>query len=190
MNAVMHCYLTVARLCLRWGVHVGQHKSIVLWCLHNLQWWNKLPTPLRNIVQPGRIVFDLLTVYTRDCLGLRFGAMPDAIRTALFLLVCLTRQHQLPVPHLILFSAVSTSSSFSEHQQSSSSFDLPFSLTDNHAFISQSLLEDQLDVLAVTKCWHQCSNDIPILQATPPGNHPGTVHDHPTLMVTQPATVI
>ena len=43
------------------------------------------------------------------------------------------------------------------------------SLSDKHAFVSQSLLDGQLDVLVVTESWHQCSEDASILRATPPG---------------------
>jgi len=44
-----------------------------------------------------------------------------------------------------------------------------FSLTDKHAFVSQSILDNQLDVLAVTESWHHSSDDTSILRATPPG---------------------
>src|SRR6218665_1194504 len=43
------------------------------------------------------------------------------------------------------------------------------SLTDKHAFVTQSLLEGNLDLLAVTESWHHCSEDASILRATPAG---------------------
>src|SRR6218665_393822 len=43
------------------------------------------------------------------------------------------------------------------------------SLTDKHAFVTQSLLEGNLDLLAVTESWHHCSEDSSILRATPAG---------------------
>lgn len=43
------------------------------------------------------------------------------------------------------------------------------------AFISHSLLQGQLDILVVTKCWHQGPDDVLILQATASGY---SLHDH------------
>src|SRR6218665_2031953 len=43
------------------------------------------------------------------------------------------------------------------------------SLTNKHAFVTQSPLEENLDLLAVTESLHHCSDDSSILRATPAG---------------------
>src|SRR6218665_1545518 len=43
------------------------------------------------------------------------------------------------------------------------------SLADKYAFVTQSLLEGNLDLLAGTESWHHCSEDSSILRATPAG---------------------
>ena len=50
------------------------------------------------------------------------------------------------------------------------------SLTDKFAYVAHTLLERQLDLLAVTESWHRCSDDVPVLRAAPPGY---TIHDRP-----------
>jgi len=43
------------------------------------------------------------------------------------------------------------------------------SLTKEFAYVAQSLLQDKIDVFAITESWHLASDDVPILRATPSG---------------------